>query len=79
MISESGMVDPENDETYAEAADWFARLHDAEISMEETMEWQRLMTSSPRFAAAYAGIEETWNAARQGAQPTVRSAGRYQA
>jgi transmembrane sensor len=62
VISESGMVNPENDETYAEAADWFARLHDAEISMEETMEWQRLMASNPRFAAAYAGIEEIWNA-----------------
>lgn len=62
MISKSGLVDPENDETYADAADWFARLHDAEISMEETMEWQRLMTSNPQFAAAYAGIEEVWNA-----------------
>jgi transmembrane sensor len=62
VISKSGLVDPENDETYAEAADWFARLHDAEISMEETMEWQRLMTSNPQFAAAYAGIEESWNA-----------------
>lgn len=71
MISESGMVDPENDETFAEAADWFARLHNAEISMEETMEWQRLMASSPRFAAAYAGIEEIWNAVGKVSSPPL--------
>lgn len=62
MISDSGTVDPENDETYSEAAEWFTRLQDGRISLEDTLEWQRLMTSNPQFAAAYAGIEEVWNA-----------------
>lgn len=54
--------DPEYDETYAEAADWFARLHDGEITVEQTMEWQHLMAQRPQFAAAYARIAEVWNA-----------------
>jgi transmembrane sensor len=54
--------DAEFDEIHEQAADWFARLHDAEITVEETMEWQGLMASNPRFAHAYARVEETWNA-----------------
>ena len=61
MISDSGTVDPENDETYSDAADWFTRLHGTQVSVEETLEWQRLMASNPQFAAAYAGLEEVWN------------------
>jgi len=55
-------VDPEYDVTYTEAADWFARLHEAQISVEEIMEWQRLMASDRRFAIAYSRVEEVWNA-----------------
>ena len=54
--------DPEYDETYAEAADWFARLHDGEVTVEQTMEWQHLMAQRPKFAAAYARIAEVWDA-----------------
>jgi transmembrane sensor len=54
--------DPEHDETYAEAADWFARLHDGEVTVEQTMEWQHLMAQRPTFAAAYARIAEVWDA-----------------
>ncbi len=54
--------DPEHDETYAEAADWFARLHDGEVTVEQTMEWQHLMAQRPKFAAAYARIAEVWDA-----------------
>ena len=54
--------DPEYDETYAEAADWFARMHGGEITVEQTMEWQHLMAQRPDFAAAYARIVEVWNA-----------------
>jgi transmembrane sensor len=54
--------DPEYDATYAEAADWFARLHDGEVTVEETMQWQHLMAQRPTFAAAYARITEVWNA-----------------
>ena len=53
---------PEYDQIHEQAADWFARLHDAEITVEETMEWQSLMASNPRFAHAYARVEEVWNA-----------------
>jgi transmembrane sensor len=37
-------------------------LHDAEITVEETMEWQHLMAQRPKFALAYARIAEVWNA-----------------
>jgi transmembrane sensor len=61
MLVSDGRIDPEYDSTHAAAAEWFARLHDAEISVEETMEWQRLMASDSDFALAYARIEEVWN------------------
>jgi transmembrane sensor len=61
MLVSDGRIDPEYDSTHAAAADWFARLHDAEISVEETMEWQRLMATDSDFALAYARIEEVWN------------------
>jgi transmembrane sensor len=64
-------VDPEYDVTYAAAADWFARLHDAQISVEETMEWQRLMVSDRRFAIAYSRVEEVWNAIGDVPNPVV--------
>ena len=70
MISE-GRIDPESDPTYAIAADWFARLHDAEISVEETMEWQRLMATDPQFAIAYVRIEEVWNACEGIPEPAL--------
>ena len=72
VISE-GRIDPESDPTHANAADWFARLHDAEISVEETMEWQRLMATDPQFAVAYARIEEVWNAFGGILEPTFMS------
>lgn len=71
MSSDSGTVDPENDETYQEAADWFTRLHGTPISVEETLEWQRLMASNPQFAAAYAGLEEVWNAVGEVSNPLL--------
>jgi transmembrane sensor len=71
VVSERGGPDPENDPTYAEAADWFARLHDGEISAEEILEWQRLMASKPPFAAAYARIEGVWNAIGEVRSPAL--------
>jgi transmembrane sensor len=73
VISDSGTVDPENDETYSQAADWFTRLHGTQISVEETLEWQRLMASNPQFAAAYAGVEEVWNAFGDVRNPVLAS------
>jgi transmembrane sensor len=70
MLVSDGRIDPEYDPTHADAADWFARLHDAEISVEETMEWQRLMASDLDFALAYARIEEVWNAVGEISDPT---------
>jgi transmembrane sensor len=61
-VINEGRIDPECDPTHSKAAEWFAVLHDAEISVEQTMEWQRLMATDPQFAIAYARIEEVWNA-----------------
>jgi transmembrane sensor len=69
MLVSDGRIDPEYDPTHAHAADWFARLHDAEISVEETMEWQRLMANDLDFALAYSRIEEVWNAVGEISDP----------
>ena len=58
MIERQGNV--EHDPLHETAAEWFARLQERDISLEETLEWQRWMAADPRHAAAFARIEEVW-------------------
>src|SRR5215472_10058672 len=51
--------DIERDPTHLAAAEWFVRLQGAEVSIEETLEWQGWMNDHPRNAEAFARIEET--------------------
>jgi transmembrane sensor len=44
------------------AADWFARLEDSTVSLDEVTAWQCWMRADPHHAAAFARMESTWHA-----------------
>src|SRR5215469_22279 len=59
MSDKARPLDIERDPTHLAAAEWFVRLQGAEVSIEETLEWQGGMNDHPRNAEAFARIEET--------------------
>jgi len=56
--------DIERDPVHQAAAEWFVRLQDAQVSMDEVVAWQNWVSESPRHADAFARIEETSQALR---------------
>jgi transmembrane sensor len=44
----------------AEAARWFTRMQSADVSIQQTLQWQSWMSEDPAHAEAYRRIEETW-------------------
>lgn len=52
------MTTAEQDPITLAAADWFARLQEPDVSLEETLAWQRWMNEDPRHAQAFSDIEE---------------------
>lgn len=44
------------------AAQWFARLQDPGVSVDEMLAWQRWMRADTRHALAFQGMEEAWQA-----------------
>jgi transmembrane sensor len=59
-MSETTREDVEHDPIYAAAAEWFTRMQQPDLSVEDTLEWQRWKSSDSRNAHAYASIEELW-------------------
>lgn len=53
--------DIEHDPVYEAAADWFTRLRDPEVTLEEVLEWQRWVRADQKHATAFARIEEAWD------------------
>ena len=47
----------DRDPVHMAAADWFARLREPDLSLEETMAWQSWMSADARHAEAFARIE----------------------
>ena len=56
--------DIERDPVHEAAAEWFVRLQDVQVSIDEVLAWQNWVNESPRHAQAYARIEETSQALR---------------
>src|SRR5438105_3232475 len=50
----------EHDPVHAVAAEWFARLQERNVSLEETLEWRRWIAADARHLEAFARIEEVW-------------------
>ncbi|HEY0341814.1 MAG TPA: FecR domain-containing protein, partial [Steroidobacteraceae bacterium] len=64
-------VDIERDPAHVAAAEWFVRLQEESVSIEETLAWQRWLQESPDNARAFARIEEVSRALRMVAVPRV--------
>lgn len=56
--------DIERDPAHLAAAEWFVRLQGTEVSLEDTLAWQRWLNESPENARAFARIEEVSQALR---------------
>ena len=54
----------EHDPIHLAAADWFVRLQSTDVTLEETLEWQRWLHGDPSNARAFARIEEISHALR---------------
>jgi transmembrane sensor len=64
-------VDAERDAIHEIAADWFARLQDPSLSMDDTVSWQSWMSADARHAQAFHRIEETWQRFRGMPRPAL--------
>jgi transmembrane sensor len=69
--------DIERDPTHLAAAEWYVRLHSGEISIEDTLAWQRWLKESPANSLAFARIEEVSQVLRAVPAPSTVSARRF--
>lgn len=67
-------LDVEHDPIHETAAEWFARLQDPNLSMDDTVSWQSWMSADARHAQAFHRIEETWQRFRDMPQPALAGA-----
>jgi transmembrane sensor len=58
----------EQDPIYMVAADWLVRLRQPDLSLSDTLSWQRWMDQDPRHRQAFLDLEEVWE--KLGAVPT---------
>ncbi|MEJ1964647.1 MAG: FecR domain-containing protein [Gammaproteobacteria bacterium] len=59
------------DVAHEQAADWFARLRESNVSLEDTLEWQAWMSADTRHAEAFARIEEVSTVLRSMPRPAL--------
>ncbi|MBL8268796.1 FecR family protein [Steroidobacter sp.] len=67
----------EDDPIHILASDWFTRLQDPGITLEETLEWQHWMSADARHAEAFARIEAIWNDSWETLRPRRHRAVNY--
>lgn len=67
------MSNVERDPVYLAAADWFARLREPEVSVEQMLAWQRWMTQDNKHAQAFEQIEQVSATLRLAKRPTPAS------
>src|SRR5688572_19176855 len=66
-------TDAERDTVHGAAAEWFVRLQTREMSLEETLEWQRWVAESEEHASAFQRIEDTWRTFQVMEKPALLS------
>jgi ferric-dicitrate binding protein FerR (iron transport regulator) len=76
MTNPTQFSDIERDPTHLAAAEWYVRLHSSEVSIEETLAWQRWLNESPANSQAFARIEEVSHVLRAVPVPPAVSARR---
>ena len=64
-------ADIERDPTHLAAAEWFVRLQNSAMSLEDTLAWQGWLNESPANARAFARIEEVSQALRSVPLPSA--------
>jgi ferric-dicitrate binding protein FerR (iron transport regulator) len=77
MTNPTQFSDIERDPTHLAAAEWYVRLHSSEVSIEETLAWQRWLNESPANPQAFARIEEVSHVLRTVPVPSAVSARRF--
>jgi transmembrane sensor len=70
-------IDIERDPTHLAAAEWYVRLHSGEVSIEDTLAWQRWLNESPANSQAFARIEEVSHVLRAVPAPSTVSARQF--
>ena len=70
-------IDIERDPIHLAAAEWYVRLHSGEVSIEDTLAWQRWLNESPANSHAFARIEEVAHVLRAVPAPSTVSARRF--
>jgi transmembrane sensor len=71
---EQARQDIERDPVQVRAAEWFLRLDDPQVSLEETLEWQRWMQADARHAQAFVRMEEAGKVLREMKRPEIGQA-----
>ena len=64
-------TDIEHDPVHQAAAEWFVRLQNTEVSIEDALAWQSWINESPRHKDAFARIEETSQVLRSMTAPAL--------
>jgi transmembrane sensor len=76
MTDPTQFSDIERDPTHLAAAEWYVRLQSSEVSIEDTLAWQRWLNESPANSQAFARIEEVSHVLRTVPVPSAVSARR---
>jgi len=77
MTNPTQSPDIERDPTHLAAAEWYVRLHSGEVSIEDTLAWQRWLNECPANYQAFARIEEVSHVLRALPAPSKVSAHRF--
>jgi len=59
----------DRDQIHLAAAEWFARLRDPDVRLEDTLAWQAWMSDDPRHAEAFARLEDVSSALQSVPRP----------
>ena len=62
-------AEADRDQIHLAAAEWFARLRDPDVRLEDTLAWQAWMSDDPRHAEAFARLEDVSSALQSVPRP----------
>jgi ferric-dicitrate binding protein FerR (iron transport regulator) len=77
MTNPTQFSDIESDPIHLAAAEWYVRLQSSEVSIEDTLAWQRWLNESPANSQAFARIEEVSHVLRTVPVPSAVSVRRF--
>lgn len=69
-------ADAERDPVHIAAAEWFVRLQERDLPLEDSLEWQRWLNTDARHAEAFTRIAQVWDQSWESLGSTPRAARR---